>query len=309
MSQANLPDYKRLHKSGELAKRAETGVGMLGACRVCPHLCGVDRLADETKICGTGRLARVSSYFAHYGEEECLRGSAGSGTIFFSQCNLHCVFCQNFDISHSNTGIEVEPEHLAKMMLELQLIGCHNINFVTPTHVAPQILEALNCAIADGLRLPIVYNTGGYDSVETLKLFDGIVDIYMPDFKVFTKEAASLYLETPDYPDVARAAVKEMHRQVGDLSLDDTGVARRGVLVRHLVMPDQLEETGEIMRFLASELSVETFVNIMDQYHPDGRIDPTHHSAINRRATAREVAQAYNLAREAGLHCFDTPYP
>jgi putative pyruvate formate lyase activating enzyme len=199
----------------------------------------------------------------------------------------------------------VEPEQLARMMLELQLLGCHNINFVTPTHVLPQMLEAVALAIDDGLRLPIVYNSGGYDAVESLQLLEGIVDIYMPDFKFWSDATAGLFLECRDYPEIVRGAMREMHRQVGDLVLDERGVATRGVLVRHLVMPDSLDETREIMRFLAEEISQDTYVNIMDQYHPAGEVSQTAYGAINRRVSMKEIGEAYRLAREAGLHRFD----
>ncbi len=262
-------------------------------------------MQNEKKVCRTGRYARVSSYFPHLGEEDCLRGWNGSGTIFFAWCNLRCVFCQNHDISQTDAGVEVGPDRIAKMMLELQLKGCHNINFVTPEHVVPQVLEALFYAIRGGLRLPIVYNTGGFDSLESLQLMDGVVDIYMPDFKYWHEDKSKLYLKSPKYPAVARTAIKEMHRQVGDLTLDASGVARRGLLVRHLVMPGGLDDTREIMRFLATEISPHTFVNIMDQYHPSGKVNSEHYKELNRRISPWELSKAYHVAREAGLHRFD----
>jgi len=304
-----IPSYLRLRESGQVRERADAAVAGLGSCRLCPRRCGADRLRNESKACRTGRFAKVSSFFPHFGEEACLRGSKGSGTIFFAQCNLHCVFCQNYDISHSDVGTEAEPEQLSRMMLELQWIGCHNINLVTPTHVVAQILEALVLAIDDGLRLPIVYNTGGYDSPESLRMLDGIVDIYMPDFKFWKDPTARLYCECGDYPQVARSALKEMHRQVGDLILDERGIATRGLLVRHLVMPGQLGETREILRFLADEISRDSYVNLMDQYRPAGMVGHAFHGEIDRRVSSREVAEAYRMAREIGLHRFDSRYP
>lgn len=301
--------HARLHRSGELRARAEEAVASLASCRTCPWGCGIDRLRDEKKICHTGRLARVSSYFPHHGEEECLRGWNGSGTIFFARCNLGCVFCQNDDISHRDAGEEIEPEGIARMMLELQLLGCHNINLVTPEHVVPQVLEALELAIGDGLHLPIVYNTSGYDSLDSLRLLHGIVDIYMPDFKLWTEEAAGRYLKCPGYPEAARAALREMHRQVGDLVVSEEGLAERGLLVRHLVMPGLPEETREILRFLAEEISPDTYVNIMDQYRPAGLVGRDRFPEINRPLRGSEIAAAYRLARQVGLHRFDAPDP
>ncbi len=236
------PAYLRLGFD-EIERRAEEAVTTLASCQVCPRNCRVDRLQGRTAVCKSGRYALVGSHFPHFGEEDCLRGWNGSGTIFFSWCNLRCVFCQNFDISQKGEGNVTPPERLAAMMLELQARGCHNINFVTPEHVVPQILEALPLAIRGGLRLPIVYNTSAYDSLESLRWMDGIVDIYMPDFKVWDSAVAKRYLKAPDYPEAARAAVREMHRQVGSLVMDEHGLAQRGLLVRHLVMPGMLEET------------------------------------------------------------------
>lgn len=300
-----VPGYVRLYESGELQKRVETALAGLENCRVCPWECGVNRLKDEKKVCRVGRYARVSSYFAHFGEEDCLRGWNGSGTIFFSWCNLRCVFCQNYDISQTEAGREVTPQHLADMMLELQEMGCHNINWVTPEHVVPQILEALPHAIRGGLRLPIVYNTSAFDSLESLRLMDGIVDIYMPDFKYWSEDKSKRYLKTPEYPAVARAALKEMYRQVGNLVIDHDGLAWRGLLVRHLVMPGEIEETREIMRFLAEEISPDTYVNIMGQYYPAGKVSAERYGELNRRVTRQEMSEAYEAARRAGLHRFD----
>ena len=302
---AFAPAYLALHRRGELGRRAETAVAALASCRVCPRLCGVDRLAGETAVCRTGRLARVSSYFPHFGEEDCLRGWGGSGTIFFAQCNLRCVFCQNADISQNpKAGTEVSPKRLAAMMLELQGLGCHNINFVTPEHVVPQILEALPLAVEAGLRLPIVYNTSGYDSLESLRLLDDVVDIYMPDFKMWDPQSAHIYLKARDYPEATRAALEEMHRQVGDLQLDSQGIAQRGLLVRHLLMPGQLAESEAIFRFLAEKLSPDTYVNVMAQYHPAGRVTAVRYPELNRRLRHNEYRAACHLAQKAGLWRF-----
>jgi putative pyruvate formate lyase activating enzyme len=265
----------------------------------------VDRLANKIAACKTGRYARVSSYFEHFGEEDCLRGWNGSGTIFFSWCNLRCQFCQNFDISQIGHGAETRPERLAHMMLELQAAGCHNINFVTPEHVVPQILEALAFAVEGGLRLPIVYNTSAYDSLESLHQMDGVVDVYMPDFKVWDSRMALKYLLAKDYPEAARRAIKEMHRQVGELKMDERGLAKRGVLVRHLVMPGAVAGTREIMRFLAREVSPHTYVNVMAQYYPAGKVSNEKYPEINRPITSQEYASALSAARDAGLHRFD----
>jgi putative pyruvate formate lyase activating enzyme len=300
-----VPSYVNLYESGELDRRIEEAVAGLERCRVCPWDCDINRLEDETKVCRTGRYARVASCFAHFGEEDCLRGWNGSGTIFFSWCNLRCVFCQNYDISQSETGIVVSPEGLAAMMVELQHQGCHNINLVTPEHVVPQILEALPHAIREGLRLPIVYNSSGFDAIESLEHMDGIVDIYMPDFKYWDEDSAKLYLKQRRYPEVTRAAVREMHRQVGDLVIDENWLARRGLLIRHLVMPGGGAGTREIMEFLATEISRETYVNIMDQYYPTGKVSDQKYPELNREITLEELRDAYDVARQAGLHRFD----
>lgn len=297
--------YMSLHRSGELRRRVETALASLAACAGCPRDCGADRLANETGTCQTGRYARVASYFAHQGEEDCLRGWQGSGTIFFAGCGLRCVFCQNADISQQGSGFEVSPEQLAAMMLDLQNRGCHNINLVTPEHVVPQILEALLLAVDGGLRLPLVYNTSGYDSLEMLRLLDGVVDIYMPDFKLWDEGRALRYLKAKDYPAVARAALKEMQRQVGALKLDEHGLAKRGVLVRHLVLPGMLDDTRAIMRFLAAELSPDTYVNVMAQYHPANKVSAGRYAEIDRHISAREYHEAVRIARDAGIWRFD----
>ncbi len=288
----------------ELERRAEEALELLGPrCLVCPRLCRVDRRADVPGLCAVGRHAVVASCFPHFGEEDCLRGRNGSGTIFFSGCNLRCVFCQNWDISWGHrSGVVATPDRLAAMMLELQAIGCHNVNFVTPEHVVPQVLEALPIAVEHGLRLPIVYNTSAYDSLDSLRLLDGVVDVYMPDFKLWTRGAARRYLRRADYPDVARETIREMHRQVGDLELDDDGLARRGVLLRHLVMPGMPEETEAILHFVASELGTDCYVNLMAQYYPSGRVGRDgEFPELDRHLFREEYEAALALAEELGL--------
>jgi putative pyruvate formate lyase activating enzyme len=301
------PAYLKTFEEGKLREKVEQAVASLRSCKVCPRDCEVNRLENQTGVCKTGRLARVSSAFPHLGEEDCLRGRRGSGTIFFSGCNLRCVFCQNHDISQQGEGGEVTAEQLAGLMLELQAAGCHNINFVTPAHVAPQVLEGLWIAVEEGLRLPLVYNTSAYDSLESIRLLDGVVDIYMPDFKLWEPVHCQQYLTARDYAAAARAAIQAMHEQVGVLRVDEDGVALRGVLVRHLVMPGLLDDTREIMRWLAAAISPDTFVNAMDQYRPawKARTEPQH-ADINRPLREEEFEQAMELARQAGLWRFDT---
>ena len=296
------PSYVALHESGELAQRAERLAAALESCTICPRACGVNRLQDERGFCRAGRLAKVSSSGPHFGEEAPLVGCGGSGTIFLTNCNLLCIFCQNYDISHLSAGTEVAPERVADMMLALQQRGCHNINFVTPTHFVPQILEALDVAAARGLRLPLVYNCGGYESVETLKLLDGVFDVYMPDAKYADGEAAQRLSDAPDYPERMQEGISEMHRQVGDLELDDNGIAVRGLLVRHLVLPNGLAGSKEVMAFLAS-LSKNTYVNVMAQYRPCHRAGEV--EAISRHITADEFGQAVRMALDAGLTRLD----
>jgi putative pyruvate formate lyase activating enzyme len=298
------PAYLALHDDDELARRALVAVESLASCIGCARHCHADRLGPKpASYCRTGRYAQVSSCFPHLGEENCLRGWNGSGTIFFTHCNLGCVFCQNYDISHEGQGREVTPRELAAMMLSLQRQGCHNINFVTPSHVVPQILEALVIAVENGLQIPLIYNTGGYDSLDTLRLLDGVVDIYMPDFKFWDSMIAEELTHAADYPEVARAALREMHRQVGDLEIDEEGLARRGVLVRHLVMPNDQAGTREIMKFLAEEISPDTYVNVMAQYQPAGTA--RQHPDIARNTTLEEYHDALQIAREAGIHRLD----
>jgi putative pyruvate formate lyase activating enzyme len=282
-----------------IRRRAEEARERLRSCDLCPRTCQVDRLRGRLGTCRIGERAVVASAHPHFGEEAPLVGRHGSGTIFFSGCNLHCLFCQNYDISHSRAGRAVDARELADIMLSLQAQGCHNINLVTPSHVVPQILEALAVAVERGLRVPIVFNTSAYDSVATLRLLEGIVDIYMPDLKIWDSGKAKRYLSAEDYPAVARQAILEMHRQVGDLVIDDAGLAVRGLLVRHLVMPNDVAGTEEILRFVAERISPETYVNVMDQYRPWGHA--LRFREINRPITDREYQEAQEAARRAGL--------
>jgi putative pyruvate formate lyase activating enzyme len=297
------PVYLETQRRGLLQQKIAAAYDILNQCTLCPHHCLVDRHHGELGVCRTGDQPVVSSYSPHFGEEDPLVGSRGSGTIFFTHCNLYCIFCQNYEISHLGQGEEVSVEDLAAMMLILKKQGCHNINFVTPSHQVYQILAALPLAIAGGLNVPLVYNTGGYDAVETLRLLDGVVDIYMPDFKFWDPQVAKDLTQAEDYPEIARQAFKEMHRQVGDLVMDEAGVARRGLLVRHLVLPDGLAGTKEVMEFLAREISPHTYVNVMGQYRPCGRAGE--HPSLRKFLTALEHEQAQQMAREAGLTRLD----
>ena len=297
------PGYLELAQKGELRRRAQEAVALLQSCTLCPRTCGVNRLEGEQGFCRTGRLARIASYNPHFGEEAPLVGTQGSGTVFFSSCNLLCSFCQNYEISHGNQGEEGTAGQLASVMLLLAEQGCPNINFVTPTHVVPQILEALVIAVDHGLRVPLVYNTGGYDKVETLQLLEGVFDIYMPDFKFWDGTWSERFCSAPDYPEAARAALREMHRQVGNLVLDDQGVAQRGMLVRHLVLPGGIAGTRGVAGFIAEELSTRTYVNVMDQYRPCG--DAACDAMLDRRLMAEEFREAMDCAREAGLERLD----
>jgi putative pyruvate formate lyase activating enzyme len=297
------PGYLELHESGELGVRIVAARQNLEECNLCPRKCSVDRLHGELGFCRTGGQAVVSSYSPHFGEEAPLVGSGGSGTIFISNCNLLCIFCQNYEISHSGDGVDVTDGQFAAMMVSLQKQGCHNINFVTPSHIVPQILAALPIAIENGLSLPLVYNTSGYDSVETLRLLDGVVDIYMPDFKFWKKESAKRYLMAPDYPERARDAILEMHRQVGDLVIGKDGIARRGLLVRHLVMPGSLAETRDILQFIASKISPQTYVNVMEQYRPCGMAHK--YPPINRPLSHEEYMEALEIAGREGVTRLD----
>jgi putative pyruvate formate lyase activating enzyme len=276
---------------------------VLKRCTLCPRDCEVDRTSGEKGFCRTGILPFISSYGPHYGEERPLVGRFGSGTIFFGNCNLACIYCQNYTISQLGEGVEVSFERLANIMISLQEQGCHNINLVTPTHQVPMILKSLYIAKGKGLKIPIVYNCGGYEAIETLKVLDGIVDIYMPDFKYADPEKGLKYSKVKDYPKFAKAAIKEMYRQVGDLVINKGGIAARGLLVRHLVLPEGIAGTEEVVRFIVEEISKNTYINIMDQYHPCFKAFD--HPPLNRRITTREYEDAINIAIKFGLKRID----
>ncbi|HOJ44075.1 MAG TPA: radical SAM protein, partial [Syntrophorhabdaceae bacterium] len=271
----------------------------LNPCVLCPRRCRANRYAGDLGYCRAPYDIYVSSAFAHFGEEPPLVGTYGSGTIFFTHCNLRCIFCQNYDISLFGEGSRYSYMALAKTMLELQKRGCHNINLVTPTHYVPQIVKALNIAIDEGLNIPIVYNCGGYESLEVIKLLDGIVDIYMPDIKFLEKGLSKRYCKAENYPDVVREVVKEMQRQVGDLEMDARGIALRGLIIRHLVMPDSGENTKKVLKFIKDEISENTFVNIMAQYHPC--LGTNEFLELSRRITNKEFMDALEYARGLGL--------
>ena len=297
------PAYIRIAESGALATRIAQAHNLLNECTLCPRKCGVDRTSGETGVCRTAQEAWVSSYSPHFGEESPLVGSNGSGTIFFTHCNLMCNFCQNYDISHEAQGEPVSEAMLAAMMLKLQEIGCHNINFVTPSHVVPQILGAVGIAANQGLCIPLVYNSGGYDSVATLKLLEGVFDIYMPDFKFWDNEIAQLTCSVPDYREVACDALEEMHRQVGDLMIDNSGLAVRGLLIRHLVLPHDMAGTRLVMRFIANQLSTNSYVNIMPQYRPCGRAHEV--KGLGQPLSQSDYRAALRAAQEEGINRLD----
>ncbi|GAF82312.1 unnamed protein product, partial [marine sediment metagenome] len=269
-------------------------------CTLCPRGCGVDRTAGKIGSCGVGPVPLVTSAGPHHGEEPELVGRGGSGTIFFGGCNLHCLFCQNADISQNATGRPTEPEELAHLMLRLEMTGCENVNLVTPTHFAPPLARAIGMAREMGLRVPVVWNCGGYESLEVIELLDGIVEIYMPDFKYGPEAPAGELSQAPDYFERCSKVVGEMHRQVGTLQTDDRGVARKGVLIRHLILPDNLADSRNALHFIAEELSTDTYVNIMAQYHPCHRA--AEHKGMNRRPTLAELNDVRRYARSLGLH-------
>jgi len=283
----------------ELRRRAALAIEMLEDCNVCAQDCHVNRLEGELGFCRAPGNAVISTYGPHHGEEDVLSGTRGSGTVFFAHCNLSCVFCQNCDISQHDEGREVEAQELGEIMLKLQARGCHNINLVSPSHFVPQILAALVTAVEGGLDIPIVYNTGGYDALHTLRLLDGVIDIYMPDIKFGSNEMGKKYAKAPQYYDIVKAAVKEMHRQVGDLQVNEEGLATRGLLVRHLVLPGDISGSGAVMQFLAGEISPSTCVNVMEQYYPAHKAFK--YPELNRRITPREFDRALEKAEKAGL--------
>lgn len=301
-TRAFTPAYLQLPQNA-LADKVGEAEEILKECTLCPRECRVDRTAGEQGFCRTGDKPFISSYGPHFGEERPLVGRFGSGTVFMGNCNLGCLFCQNYSISHLGEGSVVSFERLADLMLHLQEQGCHNINFVTPTHQMPMILRSLLIASEKGLRLPIIYNCGGFESLHAVELLDGVIDIYMPDFKYDDPAMALKYSDAEQYPEAARNAIKEMHRQVGDLVMDQRGVALRGLLVRHLVLPDGIAGTAGIVKFIAEEISRATYINIMDQYHPCFKA--FEHPPLNRRLTRQEYADAVQMAIDAGLKRID----
>jgi len=293
-----LPSYVRLYETGELKGRVSAAYEMLKECKLCARECGVNRLQDEKGFCRSGMRAMVSSVGPHFGEEPPLVGRSGSGTIFLTNCNLGCVFCQNHEISQLGRGREIESDELARAMLDLQNMGCHNVNFVTPTHYIPQILAALLLSVENGLRVPLVHNCGGYESIDALKLLDGVFDIYMPDIKYGDNDAGEKYSEAPGYFDAVTAAVSEMHRQVGDLKINSEGIAESGLLIRHLVLPGNLAGTEKVLNYVAG-LSENSYVNIMDQYRPEHKA--SEYPELNRGIRSEEFMSAISVAEESGL--------
>ncbi|MDD1699859.1 MAG: radical SAM protein [Methanoregula sp.] len=302
----NYPSYITLNQSGELEERIDRAYNLLESCTVCPRKCRVNRLDDERGFCRTGLLPVISSSGPHFGEEPPLVGFNGSGTIFITHCNLACQFCQNYDISQCGNGEPVSCEKLAGIMICLQKQGCHNINLVTPTHIVPQILKSLKIAIQEGLRIPVVYNSGGYDAVDTLRLLDGIVDIYMPDAKYGSDDIAIALSHAPDYVAIMKAGITEMHRQVGDLVIDKKGIAMHGMIIRHLVLPENLAGSDSVLPWIAQEISRDSYVNIMNQYHPSWHTSSNRKSllppSLCRRITSNEYHFAIQCALESGLH-------
>ena len=292
------PSYLNLSKK-ELNQRIEKLFKVLENCEICPRKCHVNRFKGEKGFCKLGEKPVVSAHHPHFGEEKPLVGKFGSGTIFFTSCNLACVYCQNYDISQLRTGEEISFEKLAQMMINLQNLGCHNINLVTPTPQVLAIVKALSIAIEGGLKIPVVYNTNAYDSLETLRLLDGIIDIYMPDAKYSADIIALKYSMASNYFEVMKEAIKEMQRQVGDLIIDKKGIAEKGLLVRHLILPNNLAGSAKIFQFLTEEISKNTFLNIMDQYHPCAKAQEF--PELSRSITEEEYRQTIELAKKAGL--------
>ncbi|MBT9175439.1 MAG: hypothetical protein DDT22_01117 [candidate division WS2 bacterium] len=317
---SNGPLYLEMIKTGEIDERINKLFNILQDCVLCPRKCHINRIKGEKGYCQAGRELMVSSYGPHFGEEEPLVGSpslvvsylgrvkpaGGSGTIFLTHCSLRCNYCQNYTISHLGEGKTVSPEKFARIMLELQNTGCHNINLVTPTHYTPQLVKSLKIAGKMGLNLPIVYNCGGYEEVNTIKLLDGLIDIYMPDIKYSSQDSAQKYSDAPDYFERCKEAVKEMHRQVGDLKTNDKGIAFQGLLIRHLVLPDNLAGSFEALKFIANEISINSYVNIMDQYRPMFRA--SQYREINRIPSRQEIGSVMELAKNLGLTRFRRDY-
>ena len=297
---AFIPSYIDLFEKGELQKRIQLLMEILQECRLCPRQCRVNRLNGEIGYCGAGSELMVSSAFPHFGEEPPLVGQHGSGTIFLTHCNLRCIFCQNYDISHLGRGTRMTLSDMTQTMVKLQKMGCHNINFVTPTHYAPQIVASLSEAIEMGLRLPIVYNCSGYESIEVIQLLEGVVDIYMPDAKYMDERYSNRFSNASNYPEVLKVVLKEMHRQVGDLMINPNGIAERGLLIRHLVMPGGVASSEAVLKFIAEEISADSYVNIMDQYRPEYRA--SEYPEISRRITHKEYMEAIQIARRFHLY-------
>ncbi len=292
------PTYLNLHKKGVIKKRIDKLKAIIKDCHLCPHNCRVNRLKGETGVCKSDSRLKVASYGPHFGEEAPLVGTKGSGTIFFSNCSLQCVYCQNYDISQKGQGQYMDPKDVADIMLNLQKRGCHNINLVTPTHMIYGIIKAVDKAVEQGLRLPLVYNTGGYDSVKTLKLLDGIIDIYMPDIKYADNQLAKKYSNAPDYFDIVKKAVIEMHKQVDDIEIID-GIAQKGLLARHLVLPENISGTEKIIDFVAKQISKNTYFNLMKQYYPSYKADQ--HTSLNQRINNRKYELLRSYAKQKGL--------
>jgi putative pyruvate formate lyase activating enzyme len=294
------PSYLKLYESGKLDERITRLYRILESCELCPRRCRANRLEGKKGYCKSGKELIISSYGPHFGEEPEITGRNGSGTIFLTNCNLLCIYCQNYEISHLGYGEEVSIGEAAEMMLNLQSRGCHNINLVTPTHFTPQLVKAISVAAGRGLKLPIFWNCSGYENVETIKLLDGIVDIYKPDIKYSGSEPAKKYSNAPDYFERCKEAVREMHRQVGDLKVDERGIAFRGLLTRHLILPNNLAGSEKVLEFIAEELSKTCYVNIMAQYRPCGRA--YEYEELGRRPTSTEYIKVVNYARKLGLH-------
>ena len=297
---AFVPCYTNLFEKGELYKRVQILNEFLQECRLCPRECRVNRLSGEVGYCGAGSELMVSSAFPHFGEEPPLVGYHGSGTIILTHCNLRCIFCQNYDISHLGRGELISRSGMAQAMIKLQEMGCHNINFVTPTHYAPQIIASILEAIEMGLHIPIVYNCSGYESLEVIRLLDGVVDIYMPDAKYMDSGYAKRFSNAPDYPEVLRTVLKEMHRQTGDLTISSGGIAERGLLIRHLVMPEGVASSEAVLKFIAEEISADSYVNIMNQYRPEYQAHE--YPEISRRISHKEYLEAIQMAKRSRLY-------
>jgi len=295
----SYPSYLELAQKGELKERADEAYEILQSCSLCPRRCGVDRFQGQRGFCGAGERAKVYKFKVHFGEEPPISGRRGSGVIFFSGCPLKCLYCQNYPFSQQGKGREISPQLLSRMMLYLQKMGCHNLNLVTPTHFVPQILYALMLAIDKGFHLPLVYNTSGYESLQTLRLLDGVVDIYLSDFKYFKAETGMRYSQVPDYPQVAKSAIKEMYHQVGNLLTDQNGIAKRGLIIRHLLLPGNLSEAEQVLSFIAQQLSPSVSISLMSQYLPLWQAKA--HPLLGRKVNSQEMKRAFQALEQVGL--------